>query len=274
MKTLLCVRDLPHAEATVHFGSLMASLQDEPVTLLTVITGDDTREDAERRLAEAEALLDVPLMIKKIRAGEPAAEILDEAESEGYDLVVVGARTGVNIINSLLARPVARKVAKEARVCVLVVNRDRPHLDRILVCTAGSQVDEQVAGVGAQVARESGAATTLLHVANPVPSMYTGLEAMEETLEELLQTDTPVAQYLRRAAKQLADEDLPAELKLRHGVAQDEILREAEKGDYDLIVIGPGPLKGSLRNLVMDNVTALVVDHAPCPVLVVRSGCA
>ncbi len=272
MKTLICVRDLPHAAATVHFGGLMAGVQRTPVALMTVMVGDDTEDEAEHRLAQAGELLGAPTVDMKIRKGEPAAEILEEVEAEGYNLIVVGARTGMSVLRSLFARPVARRVAKEARVCVLVVNQDRLRLGRILFCTAG-ELDEDVITVGARVAKAAEADVTLLHVANPVPSMYTGLEAMEETLEELLQTDTPVAGHLRRAARYLAGEGVKAELQLRHGVAQDEILREAEKGNYDLIVIGPGPMSGSLRNLVMDNVTAQVVDHAPCPVLVVRGGC-
>lgn len=272
MKTLICVRDLPHAEATIHFGGLMAGVQRTPVTLMTVMVTDDTEEEAERRLAQARELVQAAVVKTKIRSGDPAVEILDEVETEGHDLIVVGARTGMNVLRSLFARPVARRVAKEARVCVLVVNQDRMRLGRILFCTAG-ELDEDVIAVGARVARAAEADVTLLHVANPVPSMYTGLDAMEETLEELLQTDTPVAGHLRKAARYLAKQGVNAELQLRHGVAQDEILREAKKGNYDLIVIGPGPLSGSLRNLVMDNVTSQVVDHAPCPVLVVRGGC-
>lgn len=273
MKTLICIRDLPHAETTVHFGGLLAGIQRVPVTLITVMVAGETREQAEIRLREAQALLGQPLVPAVIREGEPAAEILDEAEAKGYNLIVVGARTGVNLLNTLFMRPVARKVAKEARVCVLVVNEDRLQIRRILVCTAGD-VDWGVLEVGASVAEAAEASMTLLHVANPVPSMYTGLGAMEETLEELLQTETPVAEHLRQSALYLSERGVAAELQLRHGVAQDEILREAKLGEYDLVVIGSGPLKGSLRNLVMDNVTAQVVDHAPCPVLVVRGGCA
>lgn len=272
MKTLICVRDLPHAAATVHFGGLMAGVQRTPVTLMTVMVGDDTEDDAEHRLAQARELVDAEAVELKIRKGDPATEILEEVEAEGHNLIVVGARTGMSVLRSLFARPVARKVAKEAQVCVLVVNQDRVKLGRILICTAG-ELDDDVITVGARVARAAKAHVTLLHVTNPVPSMYTGLEAMEETLEELLQTDTPVAGHLRRAARYLAGEDVEAKLQLRHGVAQDEILREAKKGSYDLIIIGPGPMSGSLRNLVMDNVTSQVVDHATCPVLVVRGGC-
>jgi nucleotide-binding universal stress UspA family protein len=102
--------------------------------------------------------------------------------------------------------------------------------------------------------------------------MYTGLEAMEETLPELLQTDTPLAEHLRESARLLAEQGVPAEVKLRRGMAHDEIVREAEQGDYDLIVMGPNPMKG-LRRIWTEDVTAQVIELAPCPVLVVRDSC-
>ena len=124
---------------------------------------------------------------------------------------------------------------------------------------------------GAFWALAAGAQTTLLHVANPVPSMYTGLPAMEETLAELLQTDTPAARHLRRGAEVLDQLGVAAELKLRRGVAADEILREADEGDYDLIVIGKRSGAAWLNGLLVGDVARQIVDGAARPVLVVPS---
>jgi nucleotide-binding universal stress UspA family protein len=64
-----------------------------------------------------------------------------------------------------------------------------------------------------------------------------------------------------------------ATLKQRHGVAADEILREALESAYDLIVIGASGTAGRLREWLLGNVTRQVVEHALCSVLVVkRSG--
>jgi nucleotide-binding universal stress UspA family protein len=61
-----------------------------------------------------------------------------------------------------------------------------------------------------------------------------------------------------------------ATLKQRHGVAADEILREALEGGYDLIVIGASGTGGRLKEWLLGNVTREVVEHAPCSVLVVK----
>jgi nucleotide-binding universal stress UspA family protein len=238
---------------------------------MTVLREDDSVEAARNRLERAQEMLELPAARAEMRTGDPAEEILKEADEGDYDLVVVGRRAAANILTSLL-RPVARKVADQAPTCVLVVNEDREALRRILICTAGLKVDEQVIQAGARLARAANAQTTILHVTHPVPSMYTGLEAMEETLPELLQTDTPLAEHLREGARLLADEGVSAEVKLRHGMAHDEIVREAEQGDYDLIVMGPNPSSG-LRRLLTEDVTAQVIEIAPCPVLVVRESC-
>jgi nucleotide-binding universal stress UspA family protein len=100
--------------------------------------------------------------------------------------------------------------------------------------------------------------------------MYTGLDAIEETLPDLLQSDTPTARHLRQGAEILAQHQVPAELRLRYGVVADEILREANEGDYDLIVIGASGTAGRLKGWLVGDVAREVVDHAPRSVLIVR----
>lgn len=98
--------------------------------------------------------------------------------------------------------------------------RLQPCLERILICTSGLEVADPVIEMGARLARPAHARPTLLYVTIPIPTMYTGLSAIEEKLTDLLQTDTPVAQHLR------------------HAVVSEEILREAQTGNYDLIILG------------------------------------
>ena len=53
------------------------------------------------------------------------------------------------------------------------------------------------------------------------------------------------------------------------GVAADNIAQMAEKGDFDLIVMGSHG-QGSLTNLVMGSVATKVLAHCKVPVLLVR----
>jgi nucleotide-binding universal stress UspA family protein len=129
-------------------------------------------------------------------------------------------------------------------------------------------VSEPVIRVGGWLAEMADAHVTLLHVTSPVPSMYTGFDEIEETLPQLLQTDTPIARHLRLGAKILVQHQADAKLRLRHGIAADEILEETVELNCDLVVIGASGTAGRLSGLLMGNVTRQIVEHTPCAVLV------
>jgi nucleotide-binding universal stress UspA family protein len=100
--------------------------------------------------------------------------------------------------------------------------------------------------------------------------MYTGLKKLDEHLSDLLKTDTPVSQHLHNAAKYFEREKVDAQLILRHGSVQEEILNEAQSGNYDLIAIGGSKSAAKLRGWLMGDVTQEIVRQAECPVIVVR----
>jgi nucleotide-binding universal stress UspA family protein len=269
MRMLLCVAGMPYAEAAVGFGGMIARITRSPVTLLHVIRREEDRAAGESILIAAREMLSGLTVDTHIRRGDPARRILVEVQDGGYDLVVVGARQPIRLTEHLLGS-VTQQVIRRVPISVLVARQAGPSLERILICTSGADVAEPVVELGAWLAGAAHARTTLLHVSSPVPSMYTGLDEIEETLPELLQTDTPLARHLRRSAKILARRQVTAALQQRHGVAADEILREASGGDYDLIVIGASGTAGRLREWLLGNVTRQVVEHAPCSVLVVK----
>jgi nucleotide-binding universal stress UspA family protein len=73
------------------------------------------------------------------------------------------------------------------------------------------------------------------------------------------------------AHRYLSDHGIPAEMKILHGDPVEELLREARKGGYDLIVVGSREL-GPIGRAVLGSVSAKLVKEAPCPVLVVGEG--
>lgn len=269
MKILICAGGMPFAAATVRFGGLVAAETRAAVTLLHVISGDAAVRAGQQVLSAAREMLpDVPVD-PILRQGSPTRRILAEARAGDHDLIVIGAHQGSPLVPRL-AGSVARQVIRRAKASVLVVRGDRPQLGHLLICTGGSEVAEPVVEMGARLAGAARGRATLLHVATHVPSMYTGLSEIEETLPELLSSDTSVAQHLRHGAETLARHGVTAELELRHGVAADEILREAQEGDYDLIVIGASGATGRFRGWLLGNVTWQIIDQALRPVLVVK----
>jgi nucleotide-binding universal stress UspA family protein len=269
MKILLCVAGMPYAEAAVSFGSIIAGVTKSPVTLLHVVRRKEDRAAGEHVLAAAREMLPGLTVDTRIRQGDPIGRILAEVRKGSYDLVVVGARQEGRSMQQLLGS-VTQKVIRRIPTSVLVARQVGPSLERVLICTGGIAVAERVIETGAWLAEAAHARAILLHVTSPAPSMYTGLNQVEETLPKLLRTDTPTARHLRHGAEILERHQVTAKLRLRHGVAADEILREADEGDHDLIVIGASGAAGRLKGWLLGNVTRQVVEHARCSVLVVK----
>ncbi|MCP4540784.1 MAG: universal stress protein [Chloroflexi bacterium] len=270
MKILLCVAGMPYAEAAISLGGAIAGVTQSPVTLLHVIQEEKDRANGERALAAAREMLPGSAVEAHIRQGDSIGMILVEVKRGNYDLAIIGARRETGLTQQLLGS-VAQKITRRVPTSVLVAREIGPSLKRILICTGGIAVADPVIDTGAWLAGAARAQATLLHVSSPVPSMYTGLQNICETLPELLQTDTPIARHLRHGAEILAQHQVTAELKLCHGVADDEILREAYQGSYDLIVIGASGKTGRLKEWLLGNVTRQIVERAPCSVLVVKT---
>jgi nucleotide-binding universal stress UspA family protein len=269
VKTLISIRQLPYSEATIIFGGLVAALEQSPITLLTVIEHENEQPAAKAELQKAETLLQDMFVSSKVRKGNVYEEIIDESVEGNYDIVVLGARDVQGIFDGLFGT-VTGKVTDQLNTPVLVVKNGHTKLERMLISVGGQKMNEDIVRMGARLAKGSRAAVTLLYVTNPVPTMYTGLDAMDESIGEFMETDTPIARYLHWASQYLAEMGVDAELEIVQGVASDEILRKARQGDYNLLVMGARAHMGRLERMLVDAVTPHVVERSPCPVLVVR----
>jgi nucleotide-binding universal stress UspA family protein len=269
MKILLCIAGMPYAEPTIDFGGMIASATSSTVTLLHIVHQKERLAAGESMLTAARDMLPGLSVDTRIRQGDPTKGILAEVRQANHDLLILGAHREASTTGRLLGS-VTQQIIRRAPVSVLVVRRPKSGLQRTLICTGGADVSKPVIGIGGWLTRAINAQATLLHIVSPVPSMYTGLEDIEETLPELLRTDTPIAQHLRDGAEILAQHQVSAALRLRYGVAADEILRETHEKDYDLVIIGASGTAGRLKGWLLGNVTRQIVEHAPCSVLVVR----
>ncbi|MEA3340919.1 MAG: universal stress protein [Chloroflexota bacterium] len=71
------------------------------------------------------------------------------------------------------------------------------------------------------------------------------------------------------AVKELESAGLTVEIELLEGPMAEAILRVAETREADLIIVGARG-SSSLRGLLLGSVSQKVIQHATCPVLVVR----
>ena len=89
-------------------------------------------------------------------------------------------------------------------------------------------------------------------------------------MSDLLQTNTPTAQYIRDCASLLESEQVESEIELRHGTPTQEILRDIDRNKYDLLIIGAAKRK-TINRIFIDDVSIQLASKAPISVLVVRN---
>ena len=271
MKILLIVDQFPKDEKVLNLGATLAKHTDSTITLLHVSPRLDGNSDAEALFTQARQLLPDQTVQTSLCYGKPVTKILHEAREGDYDLLVLGADVSSKPPqHGLPISPSTLSIIRRTRASVLVVRNPKPLLSRFLICTGGLDLSEPAIEAGAQLAKAVQAEVYLLHVAGVIPSMYTGLDEIDETLPELLSTQTPIAQHLRRSAEILDRYEIQSHIKLRHGVVTEEIVREVSLSDYDLIISGTPEKTHPLKRVLLGDVIENVIKNTTCSFLVVK----
>lgn len=268
MDLLHLVTDQAITESHVKFICHVAELTKSKVTMLYVAEEQKRLKSAWMSLENVRALVpDAKLQIKLLQ-GDPIDVILDEVEAHHYDMLVLGLRRRRRIVPSSY-RFLSQKLVRKSPLPVLLVRKVNLKLRRILICSGGLDISMPVVKTSASLAGSARLEATLLHVLGSVPSMYTGMDVMEETLKEVLATDTPLSQHLKTSAEVLAKNNIDSKIELRQGAVAEEILNEAEEGKYDLIVLGDTE-RYSVPRVLMSDITQQIINRAKSAVLVVK----
>lgn len=240
----------------------------------------------QRILAEASRILEEAAASFTTRAGivnyqkqigSPSGVIVDKAAD--YDIVVVGAR-GREMTGELGLGPVASRVVEHAPMPVLVGRALRSEEGiRILAAVDGSAASlAAVETLDSLFDLDSGE-ICLMHVAE-TPWLHLGLEedwqtyseedkdsSEEGSLERELVREGEIA--VEQARKLLHNRRLSVSTRIDQGDPANEILSEAESGQYDLVVVGATGTR-DLKHSMLGSVSFKVAWNAPCSVLIVR----
>ena len=271
MHMLICTIGSRQRKSTLRFAQEVARALSAKVTLLGIVYRSGTAEPLEQLLDKAAVELTEAGLVVQVRVekGNPEEIVMAEMAASTYDLVALGA-LGKKRSQRRFLSSVAMRIVEHAGSSVLIVKGSRPSLSRVLICASGTEQGHLPVWAGAALACGAQAKATVLHVVDALPSMYTGLEQMEETLAELLRSDTERSRELKWAAQVVKAECEISELKLRRGIVADEVLREGMLGDYDLIVLGSSRSSGGIVRVLLGDLTREIVTRAGRPVLVVR----
>jgi nucleotide-binding universal stress UspA family protein len=273
MKILVCSDGMPASENAIGLAALMAAPLNAEMTLLGIVE----ESSDERPLREALEKQALSLRTQNaqadivVRAGEPVRQILGQTSDATYDLVLVGARW-IGATGHYWRSERTYEVIKAIQPPVLVAIGERRQLKRFLVCTGGKEFIEPAVQFTGEIAAAVDASVTLLHVMAEPPAIYVNLVALEENVDQLLKSKSELGTNLLREKEELEQLGVAAEVRLRHGIAIDQIFEEVRAGDYDLIVTGTSQARGLLGHYIMGDLTRSILNGANCSVLVARAG--
>ena len=209
-----------------------------------------------------------------LRMGRADEEIIDLAQSMGAGMIVMGSR-GQGRIRRALMGSVSESVVHHAHCPVLMVHADPIVFPaKILVATDGSKEAELASSSAADLAERTGSELHIVYVGHMPPVFYEspGTWALDPDLQRRMgerieeESRTKLDEQVQRIGE-VGGEVAGAQARL--GRPDAEILRLAEELGAGLIVLGSRGL-GPLRSALMGSVSHSVVQHAHCPVLVVR----
>jgi nucleotide-binding universal stress UspA family protein len=150
---------------------------------------------------------------------------------------------------------------------------------RVLCCLDGQNIAQISAAVSTFLSAEA-LSLGLLYVVDSGP--HADMERQRERFLRAREIATPRLEQMRQAEQDAAQDILTegtrylqgAETLMREGRSEREIVNCAAEWHADLIVLCPR--SSSDRNVILGpksvgHVARFVLDHAPCPVLLVRS---
>jgi len=214
------------------------------------------RQKGEEALADAVAFFkkeDVAAERKLVENSDPSDAIINEVETEGYSLVVMG-QSGEKEKEPHLGG-VARKVSMHVKAPVLLVGQKR-EISKMLVPVDGSEGAENALRCAVLLAKKTDSKMTLLHV------QETGLFKIKP------QVTKGIGYCILAGAAQKA-RGVKISKKLESGDPAKIITQTAEKGDYDLIVMGCKG-HGTIARFLLGDVADHVINHTNRSVLLVR----
>jgi nucleotide-binding universal stress UspA family protein len=147
-------------------------------------------------------------------------------------------------------------------------------ISKILVATDGSETAWKAVKYAAGLAKQTGAAITVLSVIDKSPLLIQSIPAVSAPTRLI----EPVEDYLRQAAEAYLEKaeklcrrsGVKFKKVIRSGHPVDEIVKEAMKSKADLIVLGSRG-REAMRAAVLGSITYGVLHKdAKIPVLVVR----
>jgi nucleotide-binding universal stress UspA family protein len=248
-----------------------------PSTPLVPIPPDlhlDLQQKAVSRLEQIETKLrqEGHRCSTEVRHEQPADAVRLASNEWGADLVVIGTR-GMSRLEHLLLGSVAERIVTSSPCPVLAVHPDdydqHRALRRILVPTDFSEEARRAAESALELVSGAQKGELVLVHSYHVPVEYSAYGALPVSAQFLTSIADAARVELDKWAGELRGRGWTVTTALEEGPPSSVIQRLAADRAVDLIAMGTHG-RGGFAELVLGSNAKRVLQHAPCPVLVVR----
>ena len=224
------------------------------------------RKPCDDALAEVEKIARTERMLVKTvcEEGEIHERIVDLADAENCDVIVMGRRGIRRIERALIGSVTARVIGHTQRDVLVVPNGTVVGWKKIVLATDGSKFSEVAAKKAISFAQSYGGELRVVSVADVPAEFYA--EA-PKAVEDLVRK---ARGFVADVKKQAEAAGIRTETFVGEAEAFEAITNLAKEQKADMIIIGSHGRTG-LRRLLMGSVAEKVIGYAPCPVLVVKS---
>jgi nucleotide-binding universal stress UspA family protein len=196
--------------------------------------------------------------------GETYERIVDLADAENCDIIVMGRRGLKKIDRTLVGSVTARVIGHTQRDVLVVPGGTTLGWGKILVATDGSKFSGIAINKAIDFAKAYGGSLVVVSVVDVPAEFYAEApQAVDDMVRK-------AKEYTSAVRKQAEAAGVKAETYVGEAEAFEAIVKLAKDEGVNMIVVGSHGRTG-LRRLLMGSVTEKVIGHAPCPVLVVKS---
>ncbi|MDH5707065.1 MAG: universal stress protein [Candidatus Aminicenantes bacterium] len=218
------------------------------------------KKDAEEKLKTLQKAKGITFK-NIVKEGTAAKVIIEVAEKEGVDLIVIGRR-GMSAIEKLFIGSVANQVLRNSPVPILLTKKKTgvPRFKKLIVPTDFSEREEVERDFAWAIAKGFGAELTLLHVLE-----LHDYEFSPRVLDDMM--DSLLKRLKQRKKREKTD------IKIREEVyrainAAIGIVDYAETHNYDLIVISTC-VQSKLERFFLGSTTEKVISYTHIPVFAI-----
>jgi nucleotide-binding universal stress UspA family protein len=197
--------------------------------------------------------------------GLPHERIVDLSESEGCDLIVMGAKGMLSLDKTLMGDTTAKVIGYSVKDVLVVPEQKTLGFNKILVATDGSEYSRRAMVRAVEFAEAYDTELYVLSIVEILPEIYSIAPQVVE--EKVKKTEDYIA-----GIQKLADSHgIKSRGFVRDSAEPYDVINEiAEKEQVGLIVMGSHGRTG-LKRFLMGSTVERVIAQAPCPVLVVKS---